>query len=86
MFAKLKLYAAIAGGLFFAMGVALLHSFNKGRSVERAKGIEEAAEAQEAHNDRITDAIHAGDAARADADDPTGLRVDDGYKRERKAK
>lgn len=86
MFAKLKLYAAIAGGLFFAMGAALLYSFNSGAAKERDRGIKEAARAQEKHNDRISDATQAGNVTRLDAGDPDRLRVDDGYKRKRKTK
>lgn len=84
LFARVKIWLVIAGGVCVAVLTLLLSVFNKGRAVERAKGIEEAAEAQEKHNDRVTKAVEAGDAARIDAAKPDRLRVDDGHKRRSK--
>lgn len=85
LFSRLKVWLAIAGGVCLAVGALLLSFFQKGREVERAAGIQEAAKAQEKHNDRVTDAVKAGDAARIDAAQPDRLRVDDGHKRKPKA-
>lgn len=82
---KLKMYAAVAGGLLLAVAVVFLRVFHAGRAAERVEQIQKTRKQEVKVNKRIDDAHAAGNHVRDTVNvDSARLRDDDGYKRRTK--